>query len=350
MKVAAYIQETPAKMHQVVDKSTSLFQEVKQAAFDRIILTGSGSSFHAALQVKPLLQRLLKIEIEALYPFQVTSETFAGSHHTTLLIGLSQGGSSYSTYRAMLTAKEHNVKIASMAGAEQVLIDELADYVLTVFCGEEKAGPKTKGFTTTKLNLMLFGLHVALERKHITQEDFNKQLTLIDQAIAKFDHVYQTAEVWVKANQETLAAASDLRVVGTADLYGDTLESALKMLETLRTPVTGYEFEEFIHGIYNAINENSTLIIFNSGKEERVSKLIEVLSDWTSQVFVITNQQVTKWENSIYLPIDENNPYDMLFLVIPIQLICALVPELKGINPAIPKDRQFHQKLNSKKL
>lgn len=350
MKVEDYIQETPIKMREIIEKSAALFENIKQADFDKIILTGSGTSFHAALQTKPFLQKLLKIEIEALYPFQVTNETFLANQHQTLVIGLSQGGSSYSTYHAMVTGKHQGARVASMAGAEHVLIDEVADDQLTVFCGEENAGPKTKGYTTTKLNLMLFGLFVALERKHISESDFKHELSLIESAIGKFQQIYQISNQWVSAHKQDLAKVKDIRVIGMANQYGDVLETALKILETLRIPVTGYEFEEFIHGIYNAINEESTLIIYDFGQEERVKKLIDVLSEWTNHVYVVTNQKDDDQRNSVYLPIDAHNPYEMLFLLIPMQLICACVPELKGVDPSIPKDKQFHQKLNSKRL
>ena len=60
----------------------------------------------------------------------------------------------------------------------------------------------------------------------------------------------------------TISHCKEIRVTGPAAIYGDVLESALKLLETMRCPVSGYEFEEFIHGIYNAINEDSMVFIF----------------------------------------------------------------------------------------
>ncbi|SSK34753.1 glucosamine--fructose-6-phosphate aminotransferase [Klebsiella pneumoniae] len=45
------------------------------------------------------------------------------------------------------------------------------------------------------------------------------------------------------------------------------------MLETLRCPVAGYEFEEFIHGIYNAFDERSTLIMLDPFPDERQDRL-----------------------------------------------------------------------------
>jgi glucosamine 6-phosphate synthetase-like amidotransferase/phosphosugar isomerase protein len=350
MKVEEYILETPGKMSEVFTKSELIFSEVRKDSFDKLIITGSGTSYHSALQTKPFLQDLLNIEVEALYPFQITEALFEGDNHNTLLIGLSQGGSSYSTYNAMLTAKNKGVTVGSMAGKEEALIDEVSDYIMTVYCGPENAGPKTKGFTTTKLNLMLFGLHVAAERGLITESMFEEEVDQLEAAIQKFEEIYHSSVEWVKANQDVLAKAPDIRVIGTEDLYGDVLESALKMLETLRIPITGYEFEEFIHGIYNAINEESTLIIYDSGKEGRLNKLIEVLSGWTENVYVITNQGKTEDHKSLYLPINGKNPYEKLFFITPVQLICAFVPELKGVDPSTPKDPEFHKKLNSKKL
>ena len=62
-------------------------------------------------------------------------------------------------------------------------------------------------------------------------------------------------------------------MTGPAAIYGDVLESALKLLETMRCPVSGYEFEEFIHGIYNAINEDSMVFILDNGDEPRSEKM-----------------------------------------------------------------------------
>src|SRR5699024_3689076 len=116
------------------------------------------------------------IDVEVLYPFMVTDELLMNNKKNTLLVGISQGGSSYSTYNAMKLGVKNGVKVASMEGVDNALIDEVADFVLTVYCGPEEAGAKTKGFNTTKLNIMLFGLYVALERNQITENDLENKL------------------------------------------------------------------------------------------------------------------------------------------------------------------------------
>lgn len=48
------------------------------------------------------------------------------------------------------------------------------------------------------------------------------------------------------------------------------------MLETLRCPVSGYEFEEFIHGIYNAFNAQSALIMLDPQPDARQDRLAQI--------------------------------------------------------------------------
>ena len=172
----------------------------------------------------------------------------------------------------MKLAKSKGCITASMAGEEQAFIDEMADFVLTVHCGPEKAGAKTKGFYCTKLNLLLLALYLGLEQGTISEETFEQQIQGVKTAAGQFQAVYETSLKWISANQERLVTAKEIRVTGPAAIYGDVLESALKLLETMRCPVSGYEFEEFIHGIYNAINEDSMVFILDNGDEPRSEK------------------------------------------------------------------------------
>lgn len=346
--IEEYMQETPSKMLEIIEKAPTLFAEVKKAKIKKIIITGSGTSYHSGLQMSRYLQHLLKMEVVAMYPFSMSQDTFLDDNEETLVVGISQGGSSFSTYNAMKLAKECGCMTASMAGEENAFIDEVADYILTVYCGEELAGAKTKGFYCTKLNLLLLALAIGEESGQLTAEVVEKEIVAAKDAAAHFQEVYDASTVWIEANKEKLAKAKEIRVTGPANLYGDILESALKMLETMRCPVTGYEFEEFIHGIYNAINEESTVFILDDGQENRSTKMKEVLSEWSDSILLITNYE-TK-EADLVLPTTNNEDYLTFNFIIPLQLICAKIPELRGVNPSTPKDPQFHMKLGSKKF
>jgi glucosamine 6-phosphate synthetase-like amidotransferase/phosphosugar isomerase protein len=349
MRIQDYMQETPEKMKEMIGLADQLFSEVRKESFTRIIVTGSGTSYHSGLQTQKLMQAVTKTRVDVYYPFAINEDTFIGDPSKTLVIGISQGGSSYSTYNAMKLAKEAGCKIASMAGKKEALIDELADFILTVECGDEKAGAKTKGFYCTKLNLTLFAYQYAREKGTLAEDSYQEEIKAIEKNADHFLEIYDTSLQWLERNKEKLSQAKDIRVIGTSEIYGDTLESALKLLETIRIPVTGYEFEEFIHGIYNAINEDSTIIILDTGVEKRVQKMIEVLSEWTEHIYVI-GSDVDDHEQNLKADFINHPYYRTYEYIIPVQLICAEVPSLKGVDPSIPKDPQFHKKLGSKKL
>ncbi|MGV3465709.1 MAG: SIS domain-containing protein [Heyndrickxia sp.] len=349
MKIEDYLKETPIKMKEIIQHADQLFKDVKKNKITRIVVTGSGTSYHSGLQTQKCMQHFTGIRVDVYYPFAIDNETFIGDSSTTLVIGISQGGSSYSTYNAMKIAKEAGCLVASMAGQDNALIDEVSDFILTVKCGEEKAGAKTKGYYCTKLNLTLLALHLAKEKGVLSNGEFEKEISALEQSADHFLEIYNAAMNWIDKNKEKLANAKDIRVIGTSEIYGDTLESALKLLETLRIPVTGYEFEEFIHGIYNAINEDSTVIILDTGVEKRVEKMIEVLSGWTKHIYVIGSEVENHSQNMKVESL--NHPFYKTYeYIIPIQLICAQIPVLKGVDPSIPKDPEFHRKLSSKKL
>lgn len=346
--IESYMLETPEKMNLIIEQAPELFAEVKKAPVKRIIITGSGTSYHSGLQMSQQMQSLLKMDVRSMYPFEITETTFLEGNEHTLVVGISQGGSSYSTYNAMKLAKEHGCMTASMAGAEGAFIDEVADYVLTVACGEELAGAKTKGFYCTKLNLLLLALSIGLENGTVSQEVFDQKVDEAKEAANHFKDVYNASEKWIEANKEALKDIKDIRITGPASLYGDILESALKLLETMRCPVTGYEFEEFIHGIYNAINDQSTVFILDDGSEPRSEKMQEVLSGWSDTIYLVTNYES---ENAnLVLPTVRNPEMQTFNFIIPLQLMCAKIPTLRGVDPSTPKDPQFHMKLGSKKF
>jgi len=346
--IESYLQETPEKMLTIIEEADKLFAKVKQAAIERIVITGSGTSYHSGKQMAKQMQHLLQFEVVALYPFEITKETFLKDNDKTLVVGISQGGSSYSTYNAMELAKSCGCMTASMAGSENAYIDEVADYVLTVYCGEETAGAKTKGFYCTKLNLLLLALNIGKAQGQISDGTYEKEIAAAKEAANHFKTVYDASQKWIDAHKETLASAEEIRITGPASLYGDILESALKLLETMRCPVTGYEFEEFIHGIYNAINEKSTVFILDDGNEPRTNKMKDVLSDWSDSIFLITNYESEQAD--LVLPTGDKPEGWHFNFIIPLQLICAKIPTLRGVDPSTPKDPNFHMKLGSKKM
>ena len=158
------LRETPLRLKDMINTHPDLFKEVAQRDFKRVVISGSGSSFHAGTGAKLYMQKTMGIPVDVIYPFQAEDYLFTQPSET-LFIGISQSGTSLSAFRAMEHAKAQGCVLASMAGRrdEGVILDTVADYTLTVPCGEEgDLQPKTKGFLCTIVNLQLLAASWAL--------------------------------------------------------------------------------------------------------------------------------------------------------------------------------------------
>jgi len=350
MHVEDYMNEAPVRLSEML---TQTREDLLQAAtaltergVTRIILTGSGTSYHGALTARAFMQKWCGVPVDVYLPFLLDKAACELSGKA-LVIGISQGGGSLSTLAAMQRARAAGHLTASMAGVAPAAIDREADFVLTVPCGEERAGAKTKGYHCTILNLMLLALAIARHQQRLDDQQHQALLARMETTFNHLPKVMAASQAWLLNDARMLIESADIRLTGPATLFGTVQEGALKMLETLRCPVSGYEFEEFIHGIYNAFDERSTLIMLDPSPDERQDRLAEILGDWTPHIYRIGPQVADNGKNLRFNFI--NDPDFAVFeYIIPLQLVCAKLPPLKGINPATPKDPQFHQKMKSK--
>lgn len=344
MKIIEYIKETPKYLNHLIDQSESTFDSVAELDFDELYITGSGTSFNAALDVKYYIQKILNKKVVVLNTFDIDDLKFGDEKK--ILIGISQSGSSYSTLQALKIANKMGITTASMTGEETSIIDDEASYNYQIKCGEEKAGAKTKGYFCTKLNLILFALIYGKTHDIIGEDVFDGEVNNLREDFEKIEINIENSLNWVELNKDKFKEIKEIKVVSAYNQYGDVEESALKLLEAMRIPVSGYEMEQFIHGIYNSTNSETNVFILDDGSEERFDNLKKVLQQWTDQVYIISEK-----ENADFKIINSKNSSSKYFsYIIPIWVICAEIPELKGINPEIPLDPKFHIKMNSKKL
>ena len=127
---------------------------------------------------------------------------------------------------------------------------------------------------------MLLEVYWAKHMELLIKQHYKKFLQSYKNVSNNLISIVDDAEQWIQKNGKTLVKAKDIRVVGTKDVFGITLEGSLKLVETLRVPVSGYEFEEFTHGIYNAINDSSYLFLLDTNVEPRVETLKTVFCPW----------------------------------------------------------------------
>src|SRR5699024_4284472 len=114
-----------------------------------------------------------------------------------------------------------------------------------------------------------------------------------------------------------------------------------------------YEMEEYMHGIYNCINEKSYLIFLSAATEdtnrERMFLLKDFLSEVTKNCYVIGNiGDNQNSEKDLHAVFTDDPLFSLFEYIIPLQLLGAVVANEKNINPDTSKFSDFHQRVKSK--
>ena len=300
-----------------------------------IYIVAHGSSYNAAVAIKPLISKLCKIDVQVFTPdnFTVRNENISISKDE-IVIGISQTGTSAGVLKAIEKVKG-KCKIYALTAVKDSPIHKLSDETILIKCGEEDSNAKTKGYSLTLLNLMLFALDNALEHQNIDNDEYQSALDDLINEISLIDKIKGELIHWCEDNKFGLGMSNEY-VIGSGINYGTALEGQLKMMETLRVPTMFNDIVEFSHGMHRSINEYSYLILINVGSNEErdlFEKTFKYMQNITKHCIMInvSNQSLND-SNVINIPLFKFDD-SILLTTLVIQVISTFVPEINDLDP-----------------
>lgn len=347
-----YIQQTPQVLMDIINRhediTKSFVDRFQKEDIQQIYIVGSGTSYHSGLAAKPLLEEIYQLPVRCAYPipFQNQENVY---NKNTLVIGVSQGGQSFSTVYGLDGAKAKGLMSAALSANPTARIFEHAEVSTLLEVGDEFCGAKTKGYAGTILTLMLMGMDLAKAKGILTQDRYDGYLHRMMKCINNLPSIIESSQTWYAKIHKQFIDTNRVIVVGYDNLYADVLEGALKILETVRVGVEGYELEEFMHGIYNSVDNNTH--IFYLGNESRYRERIELLHtnmDSLTQHNYMISAKGDADERNLIIPFVNDELFSNWEYIIPLQMVACIAPIQKGINPDIPADPNFHAKMKSK--
>ena len=129
------------------------------------------------------------------------------------------------------------------------------------------------------------------------------------------------------------------------------MEGALKVLEGVRCSVTGYELEEFMHGIYHSIWENDYIIYLGKPGQyyDRMKRMkLYFETERTKHSFIVTSDEYYKDDKKAFVyPFVNDDYFSSMEYVVPLQVLTKVVSQHNGIDCNIPSDPEFHKKMGS---
>lgn len=348
-----YILESRDAVRHIVENQQEILAEAlaycQGKKIGQIYILGSGTSYHASLAAKKVVEDKLGLKVITMYPMEFVDNERVFDKDT-LVIGISHAGRSTSTILALDKAREQGLMTVAMTAERERPIAEHGDCCVYIEIGDEFAGPKTKGYIGSIATIVLLGLNLALQRGTVTEEEKEAITAQMVETSDQIPDIAEKAWAWYRENAEELKRCRRLIVLGCESCMSAMMEGTLKILEAVRYSVTGYELEEFMHGVYHSIDSETYLLYLGKkGKHyERMARMMEYFGNEAgAHNFMVTSDQAQAGRKNFVYPFCDYGYFASMEYVVPLQVVARKLSLDLGIDCNISSDPDFHKKMGS---
>ncbi|NCO69726.1 MAG: isomerizing glutamine--fructose-6-phosphate transaminase, partial [Acidobacteria bacterium] len=306
----------------------------------QVRLVACGTSWHAALVGKFLLERLARVHAEVDYAseFRYREPLLDGD---TLVVGITQSGETADTLAAMRQARTAGCRLATICNVREATAERLADVKLATHAGPEIGVASTKAFTTQLVALLALAL--AWRRAKDMPDDETRAL------LERAAQLPYDLEAALAQSSQIAAVAAELQHATNAlylargVLYPLALEGALKLKEISYLHAEGYPAGEMKHGPIALLDERFPVIaLAPAGElEDKVLSNIEEVRARKAPVFAIGNPANLRLAELacavIPLP-DVPWPLAPIVAAVPLQLLAYEVAVRRGADVDQPRN------------
>jgi glucosamine--fructose-6-phosphate aminotransferase (isomerizing) len=307
----------------------------------RFIIVACGTSWHAGLVGKQLIEHFCKIPVEVDYAseFRYRDPVI---YPTDVVIAISQSGETADTLAAIKLAKEKGACIFGIVNAVGSSIARETDTGIYIHVGPEIGVASTKAFTGQLTCLTLLTLALAEAKGTVGHDEFLSLTRELRQIPDKIDAILKKNDD-IKNLARVYTYASNFLYLGRGWNYPVALEGALKLKEISYIHAEGYPAAEMKHGPI-ALVDNMMPVLFiathHQGYEKIVSNMQEVKARGGRIIAVITegdDSMAKIADETISIP-TTLAPLAPLLTVIPLQLLAYHIAVEKGLNVDQPRN------------
>jgi glucosamine--fructose-6-phosphate aminotransferase (isomerizing) len=246
----AEIAQIPSIFQKLADRADAITAQVEKLpldSFDSVILLARGTSDNAALYLKYLIETKIGIPCGLASPSVVTVYQSKLKLKNCLVIALSQSGQSPDLISYAEAAKNGGAKVLALTNEANSPLAKAADLHLYLEAGEEKAVAATKSYSA---ELLLSLLVVSTWAKEVI--DFASLVSEANRAVSNIDSVSKIVD--------NFDHTFGITTLGRGFSYANAHETALKIQETLKIPVSSFSSADYLHGPISSLHENSRVI------------------------------------------------------------------------------------------
>jgi glucosamine--fructose-6-phosphate aminotransferase (isomerizing) len=268
-------QETGRVFLDEMDINPKVFQEFKS-----LKIIACGTSWHAALAGKFMIEKLARIPVEVDYGSEFRyRDPIISSDMLTVVI--SQSGETADTLAAQREAKQHGSKTLAICNVVGSMITREASGTLMTHAGPEIGVASTKAFTSQLTALFILAMYLGQVRETLSAEQSNCLVQELVKLPGKLETVLSHESIYDELVKK-LFRSTDFLFLGRGIHFPMALEGALKLKEISYIHAEGYPAGEMKHGPNALIDENLPVVVIatrDPGSEESRVRYEKTLSN-----------------------------------------------------------------------
>jgi len=317
------------------------WEEIKKA--ERIYITACGTSWHAGLIGKNLIERFAEIPVHVEY-----ASEFRYNHsiidNKTVIIAISQSGETADTLAAIKKANDFGAITVGVCNVPGSSVSRETSCGIHTRCGHEVGVASTKAFTAQITILFLLALKFADSRKTITKTKLKSYLdkSSINTGLRSLAKVLK-AEKSINKIAKKYSKASDFLYLGRGLNFPVALEGALKLKEISYIHAEGYPAAEMKHGPIALVDKNmpNVFVVSKDKTYDKIISNIEEIKSRKGKIIIVTDSKdkiLKKLAHDIIV-VPPSNPYMFSVLAtVVLQLFAYYVALAKGCDVDQPRN------------
>ena len=307
----------------------------------RIIIVACGTSWHAGLIGKQLIESFCRIPVEVEYASEFRyGNPVVGSGD--VVVAISQSGETADTLAAVELAKAKGAFIYGVCNAIGSSIPRATDTGTYIHVGPEIGVASTKAFTGQVTVLTMFALALANAKGTVGHDEYVKTVKGLAEIPAMMKEVLKVNDK-IADMARTFTYARNFLYLGRGYSYPVAVEGALKLKEISYIHAEGYPAAEMKHGPIALIDSDMPVVVIatHNGMYEKVRSNIQEIKARQGRVIALVSKgdtTVSKIADAVIELPDTMDCLEPLVATIPLQLLAYHVAVCKGKNVDQPRN------------
>ncbi len=317
------------------------FTDPELLALQRIHIVACGTSWHAGLVGKFLIEQLARTAVEVDYASEYRYREPI-IPEGTLIIGITQSGETADTLAAMKEAASRGARTLAICNVMGSTATRTAEATILTHAGPEIGVASTKAFTTQLVVLTLLALRLGEAKGTVDPRLRAELLQGLRELPAHLEHI-STLEPQIMRWAQKWRDATDFLYLGRGPLYPIALEGALKLKEISYIHAEGYPAGEMKHGPIALIDKDLPVVALmpkDAHREKTLSNLQEAAArDGRILGLVTQGDHGLDGIAEDVLELPDVHPWlAPILYVLPLQLLSYHIAVLRGCDVDQPRN------------